>query len=575
MTTTRPLRARFDFLLPVTRLLGRHPRLAGHLAGYGVAVLMLAAFCSAAVGLRVQQIQSGHARIHARMQAVQNDTSALLDELNRSYRADCTDANLKRLSALMFAHRYARAIGMLDGQGRMFCSTGMGLLPEPAPAGVNGIDGSIGRYFLSTPVQRFVGPVPGGVRATVVERGMFQVLVDSAPTIDAFGENADAVWAGGGTQRRRVFKGVHGDQTDTLVAADSPLVRIDTRHLRILVTSTVPGVSPVSAQSVLGLHALEPRHRWMIAGLLGFAALFGFLASNVVTRRCRRFQSIEHRIRYLCDPANVVCHYQPILELATGRIVGCEVLARLRDGDQLLYPDRFIPALNHQKLTWAFDVAVSRAALHELARAMEPRTGFSVALNFFPHNLRRDTLHAHLRAVQAETGRTDFKIELEVTEYDFSPDLAPELRRLKLDGYGISIDDFGTGYSNLGVVRKVSPDYLKIDRSFVFEMEDETIRSSLIPEIIAIARAVGADVIAEGIETAAQLAQLRELGVQFGQGYFFARPMPMADLQRFMDAATPLAPAPAATRKHHRRSGDHASDTTDANRDTDEADSTL
>jgi sensor c-di-GMP phosphodiesterase-like protein len=212
--------------------------------------------------------------------------------------------------------------------------------------------------------------------------------------------------------------------------------------------------------------------------------------------------------------------------------MGCEVLARLRDADRLVYPDHFIPALIADNRTWAFDAAVSTRALQELGGALPARGSFKVALNFFPQNLRRDTVEPHLRASLEALGRRDLQIELEVTEYNFSPEIVPELQRLKEDGYYIAIDDFGTGYSNLGMVKRVAPDFLKIDKSFVFEMEDASLRSSLIPEIIAIAKAVNSQVIAEGIENATQAAQLRALGVPYGQGYYFAKPMP---LQAFLD----------------------------------------
>lgn len=530
----RVRRSLYDYGMPVARVLGRHPRIVGNLAGLSLSAGLLIAFLVSALHLRLQTVDEGHHRVLDHMRAVQDDTRTLLDELIAAYPPDCSEENLRRIRGLMFGHRHARNVGLLDEGGRLFCSTGLGLLANPAPPGSHGIDGSIGRYYLNTPVQRFVGPGYGALTATVVERGRFQVLVDRTPTSSNFAEYADAVWAGGGSQNRRIYQGPDGQDAPARIAPDMPHLHFDWQHIRLLVTNTAPGISPVSVQTRLGLHSIDTGRMMLLGGVVLVCLLVGYLAHTLVRRRCRHYASMDYRIRHLCTSANVVCHYQPILELSSGRMVGCEVLARLRDGEQLVYPDKFIPALNRQKLTWAFDAAVSRAALQELGAALPVGGRFAIALNFFPHNLRRDTIHAHLQETLREIDRLDLQIELEVTEYDFSPDLAPELTQLKADGYGISIDDFGTGYSNLGMVKKVSPDYLKIDRSFVFEMEDATLRSSLIPEIIAIARAVGSEVIAEGIETAAQEAQLRALGVQYGQGYFFARPMPLADLKRYI-----------------------------------------
>ena len=122
-----------------------------------------------------------------------------------------------------------------------------------------------------------------------------------------------------------------------------------------------------------------------------------------------------------------------------------------------------------------------------------------------------------------------------------------QIHRFKDAGYLISVDDFGTGYSNLGSVSRTSPDFLKIDKSFVFEMEDTSVRSSLIPEIVAIAKAVNAEVIAEGVENEAQANKLHEMGARFGQGYLFARPMPIKDfVAYYLASQTPAAPHLAA-----------------------------
>jgi sensor c-di-GMP phosphodiesterase-like protein len=261
--------------------------------------------------------------------------------------------------------------------------------------------------------------------------------------------------------------------------------------------------------------------------------LLGWSLGWAANSFCRVFGSLDFRIRSLCTSSRVVCHYQPIVDLSTGRVIGCEVLARLQDGPRLLYPDEFIPALNRKKLAWALDAAVSERALMELGTSLPHlSSGFTVALNFFPGSLNRDRIHAHLQKTLKTIARNDFQIKLEITEYEFSETLEPEIRKLREDGYRIAIDDFGTGYSNLGIVKRISPDVLKIDKSFVFEMEDATVRSSLIPEIVAIARAIRCDVVAEGIETASQANRLLALGVRFGQGYYFLRPAP---IDKFLD----------------------------------------
>lgn len=536
--TTSP--ARRILLVPACRWLGRYAVLVGWLGGGLLGCAMAAVIAWGALQVRVQAIDLGHAKVLERMHALQDNVRQMLDVLNASHSVECTPDNLSRLRVLLLKNHDVRQIGLLDAEGRLYCSTVSGLLPEPRPGRTQGIDGSVGRYLLNTPLQVFSPLAPADQRATVIERGRFQVLIDDTPTHEVFAQFADGIWAGNVQQRRRAFVGVRGALTDDMASLSTPHIGFDWSQRVWRVTNSVPGVSPISVQSVVGLGDLTQRHPWMVAGYVLLCIVLGWLAGSALVRMGRYLSSMQFLIRHLCQPANVVCHYQPIIELSTGRVMGCEVLARLQDGQNLLYPDQFIPALNQQQLGWRFDAAVSRHALLELGAALPPQTQFSVALNFFPQNLRRDLILPHLSAAIYDSGRTDLRVELEVTEYDFSSALVPELARLKADGFAISIDDFGTGYSNLGIVKRVAPDYLKIDKSFVFEMADATMRSTLIPEIIAIAKAIGSEVIAEGIEAEDQARQLSLMGARFGQGYHFARPMVLDDFLRY------LAQAPTA-----------------------------
>lgn len=121
----------------------------------------------------------------------------------------------------------------------------------------------------------------------------------------------------------------------------------------------------------------------------------------------------------------------------------------------------------------------------------------------------------------------NFCVGIKVTEHSLSEEIIHEISRIKKMGYEVSVDDFGTGYSNLRIVKNIQPDIIKIDKSFVFDMEESSVRSSMIPQIIDIAATVGARVIAEGVENVEQRDLLLKLGVQYGQGYYFGRPMPL------------------------------------------------
>lgn len=485
--------------------------------------------------LHLRDLKHGHRQLLDTMQSVQHDIDRLLTHLNQHHTAECSADNLNRLRSLLFEHRHARQIGLLDAEGRLFCSTSIGALEVPVYYGSEGIDGAIGRYHLQAPI-----PLAGlSGRGTVVERGRFQVVMDGWPVQAAFQRHADAVWAGAGAQRRRVYVSTAG-QGLARAAPDTPTWTLHWDLGLGVLSTTQPGPSPVTAQSVVTPMVLMRKYQGLLIGGLAVCLTLAGLSQAVIRRRIADLSSIDHRIKTLCAPDHVVCHYQPVVELATGRVVGCEVLARLQDGDTLLYPDRFIPALLKRGLAWRFDAAVSQRALEDLGQHLPDGSDFTVALNFFPGNLRHDRIHPHIqRTLQTRPRQQRLHIELEVTEYEFRPEHVPELHRLQQEGYLIAMDDFGTGYSNLGMVKRVAPDILKIDKSFVCEMEDTTLRSSLIPEIMGIARAVGSRVVAEGIENAAQIDRLLTLGVHYGQGYHYAKPMPLADFLAYLAQPRP------------------------------------
>jgi sensor c-di-GMP phosphodiesterase-like protein len=235
------------------------------------------------------------------------------------------------------------------------------------------------------------------------------------------------------------------------------------------------------------------------------------------------------------------CVYQPIIDLRTGRLSGCEVLARFEDEFGPLSPDEFIPQVERQKLTWAFTEIVLARALDDLEPVHESHPGLGVSVNFFPGDLD----DAHLDKLRTSkplrrAARRKVRLCFEILETGIhAADRMREIRRfLNQCGFLVAIDDFGTGYSNISQVRDSHIDLIKIDRSFVQEL-DRTLpamRGSLVGPMIEIARSIGVDVVAEGIETEAQLARIRDLEVRYGQGFFLSRPLEAAEFVDFARA---------------------------------------
>jgi EAL domain-containing protein (putative c-di-GMP-specific phosphodiesterase class I) len=234
--------------------------------------------------------------------------------------------------------------------------------------------------------------------------------------------------------------------------------------------------------------------------------------------------------------------YQPIFDLASGKPIGCEVLMRVKEGDTIWMPDQIIPALLDAGLAQSLDYAVTRKAIRELSSRLPVQAEpFDIALNYFPASIDQERLKREIKDALKKAARTDLRICVEITEHSLSSELATEVKALKEQGFQIAIDDFGTGYSNLKSVTNLSPDILKLDQSLVFELEEGTLLSNLIPEIVNLAHAVNAVVVAEGIEKLEQVQLLADLGVRYGQGYALAHPMQIEPLLAFLREKTTLA----------------------------------
>ena len=242
--------------------------------------------------------------------------------------------------------------------------------------------------------------------------------------------------------------------------------------------------------------------------------------------------SMETALRRAIENRQLSLAYQPICDLATGRIVSFEALARWTDEDGTRHcPTEFIPVAEESGLIvplgrWAIDEAAKTLA-HWDARHGAP-CGVKVAVNLSAIQLQRDDIAPVLEAALASTGLTGDRFTLELTESAIVSDpdrIAGTMHALKALGTTLAMDDFGTGYSNLAYLQKLPIDVLKIDRSFVTGMLADRDKVSIVRAILSLAQALGMKTTAEGIETNELAQTLAALGCTFGQGYFYARPL--------------------------------------------------
>jgi diguanylate cyclase (GGDEF)-like protein len=260
--------------------------------------------------------------------------------------------------------------------------------------------------------------------------------------------------------------------------------------------------------------------------------------------------SLESQLRQALDQEQFVLHYQPKINLATGKIMGAEALIRWNDPNTgLVPPSRFIPILEETGLI----NAVGRWALH---RAVADylcwrRAGLSavrIAVNVSPLQLGSRGFVREVEKILGTDPLAAEGLELEITESLIMADVkhsVASLQRLRSMGVTIAIDDFGTGFSSLSYLAKLPINTLKIDRSFVADLATARGASVLAAMIINLAHSLKLAVVAEGVETAEQAGVLRELGCDNVQGYFYSRPIPGAAFcERFLAWPSGAGPGP-------------------------------
>ena len=265
-------------------------------------------------------------------------------------------------------------------------------------------------------------------------------------------------------------------------------------------------------------------------------------------------------LRRAIDRQEFVLHYQPVVDLRLGRILGFEALVRWQHPTRgLLSPAGFIPAAEATGLIvpigrWVLEEACRQAHAWQLATLTEPP--LTMSANLSARELREPGLIEGVADILERTGVDPATIVLEITETSMVEDAdgaIATLQALKALGVRLAIDDFGTGYSSLSYLRRLPVDVLKLDRSFVVPSGRGDRESALVDAVFRLGRSLGLVTIAEGIEDAEQRDRLISLGCRVGQGYLFARPMaePAAlEFLRTYGKAPVGEPAEASSRDH-------------------------
>jgi EAL domain-containing protein (putative c-di-GMP-specific phosphodiesterase class I) len=251
---------------------------------------------------------------------------------------------------------------------------------------------------------------------------------------------------------------------------------------------------------------------------------------------------IIHDLRLALDKKQISVYYQPIIHLVTGQVVKAEALARWPHPEKgMIPPAEFIPAaenagLIHQIGDLVFEQSVRVADIWNKQTASLPNEPKRISVNLSPRQFyHRDGVSTWVRHLLQKKIPGEL-ITVEITEgllLEDRPEVLEQLNQLRKMGITLSLDDFGTGYSALSYLKKFDIDYLKIDRSFICHVTDDSNDRAIVEAIIVMAKRLGIKLVAEGVETRAQAALLSDVECDMAQGFWYAKPMPEEEFLKF------------------------------------------
>ncbi|MFC7377973.1 EAL domain-containing protein [Brevundimonas sp. GCM10030266] len=378
-----------------------------------------------------------------------------------------------------------------------------------------------------------VRPVFGGsARMIALRKGDYNVLIDRRRLVDVLTDTRMTL--GLATSDGDLIAASHAIEPDLLGAVISGR-DVGGTEAELYASARIPGFTAFALSDRHALQDQLARERMLLIplGLLASALMVG-----LVIWMSRQRLSPRGELEIAIRKKEFVAHYQPIIELATGRCVGAEALVRWRRPDgSWIPPDLFIPLAEASGLIEPLTDLVIQRVAEDLTGLLVSDRSIHVAINIAPKDIETGRFLPVLDRMLETADIAPDQIWLECTERGF---MAPEAARATLEraraaGHRVAIDDFGTGYSSLAMLQQLPLDTLKIDKAFIDAIGRDAAASVVTPHIIEMARGLGLHVVAEGVETREQEAYVREAGVGFTQGWLYSKPLPAEAFIAFLN----------------------------------------
>ncbi len=468
-----------------------------------------------------------------RSELTSDQVFAVQTALLASHSADpCSDSNIAIMRRFDLASSYLQAIGYVKDESLLCSSLGRdvtGLMLGPVdwvtPSKVR-VRINV-KFPFDSVTSYLVTESPDGFAAIINKDLPLDVATNETDaSLSAFATANGRIMASHGFIDSRWV----GPRSNTLPRVQAISTFVDHDHVVAVVRSKRYYIGAIAA---LPVSYMSAQTRATSTILLPVGVIAGLVLAFATLYLGRLQLAMPAVIRAALRRREFFLVYQPIVDLRTRQWVGAEALLRWRrPGGEMVRPDLFIQAAEDagiiQRITQHVITLVSRDVEDLFTR----RPDFHIAINISSDDLHAESTVALLQLLARDTHATAGNLIVEVTERGLvKRDPAHKIvRALRASGIRIAVDDFGTGYSSLAFLESIELDFLKIDKSFVDTMNLDTPTSQVALHIIEMAKSLNLRMIAEGVETEAQAQFLSERGVQFAQGWLFARAMPMHEL---------------------------------------------
>lgn len=442
----------------------------------------------------------------------------------------CSEEHIKLMREIGVTASYLQGVGHV-ANGRWMCSSmgnhGKGI--ELGPVDYISTTGASVRMQ----VQLSIAPE---MRFIMIEKYGYAAIIHRELPLDVFEDNRDISLASVNTSTGRLLltRGVFKKEWLRPLPKGGYVSFFDGEYVVALRRSNDFDWTSVAAVPVKYVD-IRSKKLSMVLVPVGIAA--GILLAIALYFLAKQQTSWPSVLRVALKRKEFFLEYQPVIDLQTGHCLGAEALMRWRRANgKLVAPDLFIPIAEESNLILRITARVLELIERDVPKLLQDHPDFHFAINLSAADLQSVNIVSNLAGLMEHTWIKPKNLIVEATERGFvntelAHDIAREFRKM---GICVAIDDFGTGYSSLSYLTTFKVDYLKIDKSFVDTIGTDAATSTVVLHIIEMAKSLDIKMVAEGVETEMQAEFLRERGVQYAQGWLFAKAMSIQDLAQFL-----------------------------------------